>query len=285
MYTSPEDDRSDLLLAGAVFVFGPVVVSLVLATVPLQRIPGAPAFLDLAVPLVATVVVPFLLLRYRRQPWGMLGFDAAVGKGLVAGLVAALPIVVAGVVAAALRGQPPTAALPLADGLSAGVLVRLVTWLGVAVLAVYVTVKARDAFRADFRTLPEAVVEIARVLAAVVVVASLLRLVITGGDLLSVILPLGVAGTVGLVHRNVRGPSSTSRATLLTPTVLLAVGSFFISFSAARLIDGVWAGAMAAAVGLTIGVLNESRGSAWTAIGLVAAIALLTPLPVPLRLA
>lgn len=286
MYTSPDDARSDLMLAGAVFIFGPIVVGLLLATVPLGRIPLMGSALSLAVPAVLTILVPFLLVRYRRESWADYGFGAEVGQGAGTGIVIALPLVVAGLAVALLSGQPATAALPaLAIGpawaLQMGV--RLITWVGLAVLAVFVTVKARDAFRADYRTIPEAMVEIGRIVALVAAGASLLRLVTTQ-SIGSLILPLGVAGMGVLVYRGVKGPTSVSRAALLTPTVLLAIGSLFISFSAARLVEGIWTGALVAAVGLIMGVLREHRGSAWVVITLAVAIALFTPLPVPLRL-
>jgi hypothetical protein len=286
MYTSPDDARSDVMLAGAVFVFGPIVISLLLATIPLARIPFVGSGLQLATPVLLTALVPFLMVRYRRERWESYGFGGDVGGGLVAGAVLALPIVAAGLLVAVFQGRSPIAALPLlgvGPGWFFGTAVRVLTWVGLAVLAVYVTVKARDAFRADYRTLPEGILEIGRVLAIVVGVAGLLRLAVTG-LVSSIVFPVGVAAMVWLLYRQVQGPSSTSRATLLAPTILLAVGSFFISFSAARLVEGIWTGALVAAVGLAMGVLLERRRSAWSVIGLALAIALLTPMPVPLRL-
>lgn len=286
MYTSPDDARSDLMLAAAVFVFGPVVLRLLFSTVPLTRIPVLGEAITVVTPIALTALVPYLLIRYRREPWQAYGFGGAIGGELAAGVLVGLPMVIAGLLGAVATGQSPMAALPLRGAGQLwllGITARVLTWVGLALLATYVTVKARDAFRADFRSIPEGMVEIGRVLGAVLGVAALLRLAFSG-LLSSVLLPLGVAGTVLLVYRQAKGPSSTSRATLLAPTVLLAVGSFFISLSAARLIEGIWTGAMVAAVGLAMGVLREQRRSAWAAIALALVIALLTPLPVPLRL-
>lgn len=285
MYTSPDDARSDLMLAGAVFVFGPIVFSLLLTTIPLGRIPLLGWVLVVAIPALLTAVVPFLMVRYRGENWSAYGFGTDIGAGLASGLVLSLPIVAAGVIVAAIGGFSPIAAIPLLGGPSwlLSMTVRVVTWVGLGILATYVTVKARDAFRADFRTVPESMVEIGRIIAIVVVVAGLLRLATTGG-ISSLVLPIGIAGTGYMTYRRVHGPSSTSRAAMLTPTILLALGSFFISFSAARLVEGIWAGAMAAAVGLVIGALRERRISAWAVIGLTLSIALLTPMPLPLRL-
>ncbi len=69
MYTSTEDARSDLFLSGAVFLFGGIIVQAVLRIIPLDRIPGLGAVLAVVLPLVTTVLVPYLLIRYRKEPW------------------------------------------------------------------------------------------------------------------------------------------------------------------------------------------------------------------------
>ena len=286
MYVSPEDARSDLLLAGAVFVFGPIVLSLLLVVFPLTRIPGVSQALPLLVPALVTVAVPVALVRYRGERWSTFGFGRP-RSGLGAGALLAVPLVVASILSEVALGRAPTDAVPLAwAGQPAWLLVvlsRLVTWIGLAVLAAYVTTKARDAFRMDFSTIPEGMARIGRILAIVAAVAAGLRLVTTGA-VSSLALPLAAALTVYLVWRGVKGPSSTGFAVLLTPTVLLAVGSFLLSFQPARLIESVWTGAMIAGLGLAMGALRESRGSAWPLIGLALVIALATIVPAPLRL-
>ena len=294
MYVSPDDARSDLLLAGAVFVFGPVLLRLLLQIVPFDRIPGVSQILPIVVPALVTVAVPVALVRYRGEAWSSLGFGSSK-DGLGKGALLALPIVVASVIAAAVGGLSPRGALPATmvtqPGLFLPLLSRLVIWVGLAVLAAYVTTKARDAFRMDFSTIPEGMARISRVLAMVVGVAALIRFVPALNfplglpvDISSLALPLGVAATVYLVWRGVQGPSSTGFAVLLTPTVLLAVGSFILSFQPALLIDSVWTGAMIAGLGLAMGALRESRGTAWPLIGMALVIALATTMPVPLRI-
>lgn len=286
MYTSPDEARSDVMLAGAVFVFGPIVIGLLLTTLPLTRLRPLAVLIALATPVLLTAVVPYWLVRHRRESWDSYGFGGSPGSGLVSGALVASPMVAAGAVSALVGGQPLTAALPLlgaGPGWLLAMAVRVVTWLGLAILAVFVTTKARDAFRPTYQTIPEVMLDIGKVLGIVVAVAGLLRLVLVG-TFDSVIMPLGVAASVWMLYQRARGPSSTSRATLLTPTVLLAIGSFFITLSAAQLVAGVWTAALVAAVGLAMGVLREQRRSAWAVIGLAVVIALLTPLPVPLRL-
>src|SRR5690606_6192744 len=58
MYTSPDEARSDLFLAGAVYVFGGIVIALLLDILPLQRIPGVDIGLALVLPIVTTALVP-----------------------------------------------------------------------------------------------------------------------------------------------------------------------------------------------------------------------------------
>ena len=286
MYVSPEDARSDLLLAAAVFVFGPVLLSLLLTVIPLTRIPGVSQVLPVIVPALVTAAVPIAMMRYRGEGWATFGLGGP-RTGLGWGALLALPIVVASILSVVALGLAPTNALPAARVGQAGwlltVLSRLATWLGLAILTAYVTTKARDAFRMDFSTIPENMLRIARILAIVVAVAAGLRLATTLA-VSSIALPLGVALTVYLVWRSVQGPTSTGFAVLLAPTVLLAVGSFLLSFQAARLIEGVWTGAMIAGLGLAMGVIRESRGSAWPLIGMALVIALATTLPAPLRL-
>lgn len=286
MYASPEDARSDLLLAAAVFVFGPVLLSLLLVVIPLTRIPGMSAVLPVVLPVLVTAAVPVAMMRYRGEGWASIGLGTP-RSGLGAGALLALPIVVASILSVVALGGVPTDALPALAFERPGwlllVLTRLVTWLGLALLVAYVTTKARDAFRLDFSTIPEGMVRIGRILAIVVAVAAGLRLVVIG-TLSSVVLPLGVALTVYLVWRGLRGPSSTGFAVLLTPTVLLAIGSFLLSFRLERLVESVWTGAMIAAIGLVMGALRESRRSAWPLVGLALVIALATTLPAPMRL-
>lgn len=287
MYVSPEDARSDLLLAGAVFIFGPIVLTLLLTIVPLTRLPGVGEVMSILTPVLLTIAVPVALVRYRGESWA--DFGLAPGRaGLGAGAVLAAPIVLASLLSATVSGNPlgglPVVTLPTL-GLD-GVLTltaRVVTWFGLALLATYVATKAREAFRSDVTTVPEGMARIGRVVAIVAGAAALLRFA-TSGTIASLLLPAGVAVTVYLVWRGVNRPTATGLAVLLAPTVLLALGSFFISFSLTRLIEGAWTGALVAALGLAMAGTKESRGNAWPAVALAVVVALATTVPAPLRL-
>lgn len=164
MYTSPDEARSDLFLAGAVYLFGGLVIGLLLEIIPLQAIPGVDIALAFLVPIVTTALVPHLLVRYRRESWSAYGLGAP-DASFWAGAVAGLPLVAASVAVALAFGGDATVGLPvvaIGSGALLNLLLRLVSWLGLAVLAVYGTVKARDAFRPDYSTVRDASREIGR---------------------------------------------------------------------------------------------------------------------------
>jgi len=291
MYTSTEDARSDLFLSGAVYVIGPAVFQIVRNLLRLDLIPGATSLLELVIPVATTALVPYLLMRYRGESFGQYGYGAGLPPNFGVGLLMALPIVVASVVAGLVMAGDPLAGLGITAvivGQPLAFLARLLSWVGLGFLAVYATVKARDAFRSDYRTVREETITIGRVLAMVAVAGVSVALLLTrpgevglaGGELFAAIVlpPLGVAGSVGLLFRLLRGPSATSRATMLTPVVLLALGPFQLSFSLTGIALSVSRAAAYAGVGLVVGALQESRRSAVAILGLTLAIALLSTL-------
>lgn len=281
MYQSPVEARSDLFLAGAVYLFAPVVVDILLNAlgVSLGRAVGTVVFL--VVHVATTVVVPVSLIRYRRENLSAYGLGAGPPAGVGLGLLIAVPVAAAALVAGLVDSASGRAGVPVLGGPDAmqTVLVRTVFWLGLAFLAVYVTVKARDAFGGHPQTVRQGVAEISRWLGIVVAVATLLLLAAGVLDPALVILPLGVAGAVLLAVRFLRGPSVTARTTLLTPVVVLALGAFGLSFEPRALTEGAWRGALVGAIGLIIGALQEQRRSAQPALALAVALALLTSLP------
>jgi len=292
MYTSTEDARSDLFLSGAVYIIGPAVIAILRDLLPLDAIPGMTVALGLSLPFVTTALVPILLMRYRDESLGQYGYGAGLPPNFGVGLLLASPIILASVVGAVLAGDPLSGVgvgevvrTGGAFGALLGLIIRLISWLGLGFLAVYATVKARDAFRSDYRTVRDETLWLGRIVAAVaaVAVSIALLLILPGQDdgfgLVSLLLlPLGVAGSVALLLRMLRGPSATSRATMLTPVVLLALGPFQLSFSGTALALAVWYAAMYAGIGLVIAALQESRRSAVACLGLTLAIALLTQL-------
>lgn len=288
MYTSTEDARSDLFLSGAVFVFGGIIVQVVLNIIPLHRVPVLGELLVILLPLVTTVLVPFLLIRYRREPWAMYGLAGVSPRALAYGLALGLPLVAAYVLTAIVAGLPPTAGVPLAGiGGLAGLdlLRRLSQWLGFVLLAAYGTVKARDAFPGTPQRLREGATQVARILAAVVAVAGGLLLLagavrgqLTVRDLLVVLQAAAVIGTAAFLVARLQGSATTTRPVLVTPAVLLGLAAFRLGFDAVAFVTSVYLAAVFALLGLVVGILQETRRTAWAAVGLGLAVGALTTL-------
>ncbi len=282
MYTSPEDARSDLFLAGAVYLLGPLVIALLLRLLLLDRVDALVRVLAVVLPLAQTVLVPYLLIRYRSESLSDYGLGAASTSSLTLGAGLALPIVLASLLAGLLAGVDVFAVLPiiaLGPGALFDLLVRLVTWLGLTGFALYATVKARDAFRTEYRTVRDGVIEIGRIVGGLAAVTTLILLVALDFNVARVLLPLGLAASVWLLLRGLAGPTTTSRATLLTPTLLLALGPFVLSLRADEFVLSLWAGSLAAGVGLLLGALVETRRSAAAPIGFALTAALLSIFP------
>jgi hypothetical protein len=280
MYTDPEEARSDLFLAGAVYLFGPLLLRF---ASPLFGVAVLGQILTIVAPLLITALVPVLLARYRGQPASAFGLAGERSSGLQFGLLLALPIIAALAMALALQGSVAPGTLPallLAGGSLVGFASNIAGWVGLAVLAVFATVKARDAFRSDLRSVTDGVTEVGRVLGIAGGVAALLLLATQGLDALVLLLPLGVAGSVVLLLRRISGPGTTTRATMITPVVLLAIGPFnpfALFFNAGRFVFSVWAAAIVGAFALIVAASLERQRTAWTAAALTAGLALFVP--------
>lgn len=284
MYTSSEDARSDLFLAGAVFVFGPMIITVLLRIIPLGAIPGVRPVLLVVVPLLTTLLVPALLIRYRDEPLAMYGVRGGGASSAALGLVVAVPVVVASLLAALLETALPSVPAALLES-PLFLASRLARWIGLAGLAVYATVKARDAFGGDPQYVRTGMEQIGRVLGLIVGVATLLLLIpplFDGGFLGAVprllLIPLGVAAAVVLAHRRLRGATITKRSTLLAPTVLLALDAFTFRLDAVELLTRLRVAGLLAALGLVIAAIVETRRSAAGALTLGLLLALLTQL-------
>jgi hypothetical protein len=291
MYTSAEDARSDLFLSAAVYVLGDEVLQIVRGVLRIDLIPGVTPVFELLIPVATTVLVPFLLMRYRKETFGQYGYGAGLPPNFGVGLVLALPIVIASVVTGVIITGDPLVGLGVSSvllGAPLALAVRLLSWIGLGFLAVYVTVKARDAFRSDYRTVREETILLGRILGMVAAGAVSVALLFTrpgaaGLDFIQlfaviVLLPVGVALAVVMVTQTLRGPSATSRATMLTPVVLLALAPFQLSLNLGEVALTVSRAAAYAGVGLIIAALQESRRSAVASLGLTLAIALLSTL-------
>jgi hypothetical protein len=276
MYTSPDDARSDLFLSAAVYLFGPLVIGTLLNLVPVPVVLGA--VLGFGIPLVVTVLVPWLLIRYRKESLRSYGFVELRAANVGLGLLAAAPLAAASVLMLPGLGRPAFVTMLSIDGGA-----RLSRWLGLCLLGVYGTVKARDAFRQDYLTVREGLRDIGRWVALVALGAAALLILsqtMRGASPLDalrlLLLPLGMIGALAVVHRSLRGPNVTSRQVLLTPTVLLALGPFGLSLNGAVFLTSLYRAALAGGVGLLAGALIEAKRTARAVVALAAAIALFT---------
>jgi hypothetical protein len=290
MFTSTEDARSDLFLSGAVYVIGPAVFDILRSLVPVDRIPGVTILLGLLIPVATTALVPYLLMRYRNEAFGQYGYGAGLPPNFGVGLLLALPLITASMLTGLVVGGNPLNGLGLVavpGGEALTLIARLLSWVGLGFLAVYATVKARDAFRSDYRTVRDETIGLGRILAVVAAVAISVALLFTapgtgglggGAQVFALLglLPLGVAASVALVLWLIRGPSATSRATMVTPVVIMALGPLQLSFNLQTLALTVRQAVVYAGIGLVIAALQESRRSAVATLGLTLAIALLT---------
>jgi hypothetical protein len=282
MYTTAEEARSDLFLAGAVYLFGPLLLQFV---GPVFGIPVLGALLAVVAPLLTTALVPVLLARYRKEGLADYGLGTGGSDGLRLGLVLAVPIVVGAALSTAALGEVLPGALPsVVLGRSNAVLfaVSLTNWVGLVVLAVYATVKGRDAFRPDLRSVSAWVTEIGRIIGVVAAVAALLLAVSRRADpSLLVLVPLGVAASVLLLLRRYVPTSTATRAALLSPTVLLAwrpFEPFALLVSPQGFVFSVWSAAVLGGIGLLLAATVESRRTAWPAVGVGGLLALLVPI-------
>ena len=282
-YTGPDEARSDLFLSGAAYVFGGTLFGILFSLTRLDRVAVLGSILVLVLPLVTTVLVPVLLMRYRGDKLRDLGLGGA-DDSLLPGLLTALPVVAAAVVVPLLVGDSPLNVLPVVAMVRGGNFVGLaglvLQWLGLSFLALYGTVKARDAFRGFPQPIQDSAVRIGRVLGIVagvalvmIILASLSRL---GGIsvLALVAYPIGVAGAVLVALRVARGAATAKLPSLLTPVVLLAIGPFALTLDVTRLSFVLYEVALYGGIGLAIGVIVErtQRGAGVLLLGLILAL-------------
>jgi hypothetical protein len=282
MYTDPEEARSDLLLSGAVYVFGPLLLG---ALGFLFRVPVLGEVLLIVAPLLTTIVVPVLLARYRKERLADYGFTGNRVAGLRLGLILAAPLVLAIILGPLFARQPAVNTVPALFGGADPVAVaaNAAGWVGLTGLALYATVKARDAFRLNPVALRPAIQQIGSILGIVAGVAALLLLIAARGqiDLTLLLVPLGAAAAVALLWRQLGVAGNTTKPALITPVVLLAIrplNLLSVFGNPLGFLESAWLGAFAGAIGLLVGATLEGRGTAWPAVALGVTLALLVPL-------
>ena len=297
MYAGRDEARSDLLLSAAAYLFGPLFVGLLLSFVPLLQVPVLREVLIVALPLVFTVLVPLLLIRYRREPLSAYGFGNGPDSSVLVGLLAGLPIVVAGLLAALARFGDPAAALPMFPAGRFGIalagsspilltLERLASWVGLLALALYLAVKARDAFGSAPTETREVVRKVGGVVAVGAAATTFLLLAtmlgtFDGGRAVAVLLgPAGVVGAVLVAAQRLGIQGSSLMPAFVVPVVILAVGPFRFTFEPVGFVNGLYGAALYGGIGLVVALLVDRtrRALGVVMLGLViAALSMLGP--------
>lgn len=303
MWMTPEDSRSDFVLAAATTLFGFVVIELVTA-LPLYPSSGLVAELLLLFWVFAlTGLVPLLLVRYRNQGLGGFGLDddrASLGPGLLV----ALPLAVVWFLKAlgtfslteALLGRLAVGATPdptvsggagsateAAFELVVAALLVVVLGIGGALLFTFLAMRSREGFRRTEMRLVEGLRTFGMaIVGAAFVLGLLASFGVLANGFVGVLLDVGgLAVMILLTDRLVATTTSTSRATLLAPSIVALVLHVF-QFRG-NLILGIYAGVLAAGVVLVMTSLVETRRHAWAAVPVAAVAALypscLSPLP------
>ncbi len=289
MWLSPDDARSDFILAASALVFGTLVVEFVF------RIPFYPSgslslWLTPVWVAVLMIVPPRFLVQYREQGldgYGLVGERTNIADGLL--LVA--PLLAAGYVRGFSDGSVLGALLGRLRGFAAtgGSLIDLdllTLLLGVVVLAVagvgtmylfgLLVVRARDGFRATDMPLLEALRTYGLGAVAVgTVLGLLISLAGSGPPTWAVFLDGGaMVAVILLTDRLVASGDRTTRATVLGPAIVAMVAFVFSmggGLFSANLAVSLYRGAMAASVAVVLAVLLETRRASWAAVPLVAA--------------
>ncbi|MTV26486.1 hypothetical protein FTX61_13845 [Nitriliruptoraceae bacterium ZYF776] len=309
MYVSAEDARSDVILAGAAAIFGPLLLTLVDGTPGLPRAGAPRVALDLAFAFAITGLVPLLLARYRRDLPGAFLLGPVRGAQrpraqVTTGLVLALPIAVLGIVRGlavvgelgpAALGRISAAALPApvvgrttfdVVGALLAVATVVVLTLGALLLIGFVTVRGRDAFRQDDRSSTELLRTVGMGAAGLGLVLGLVRSIGSGSPLLAVLNALTLAAVVLLVDRQVPRGATVPRAAVLTPAVLVVLLHVFAAggLLGGGLVRGLQTGALAGGIALALAILAEHRRSMLVAVPALVALAwwpsCLSPVPI-----
>ncbi len=282
MWESPEEARSDFILAAATAVFGPLLYFFLVGLLRLGRLGLVGDALRAVIVFAIAGLVPLLLARYRRQGAAAFGLDIPVRDGVVGGLLVAAPAVGLGIavgwaspgatVGSSLLGVlGHISASPL--GLLVYLLGRLAFLVGALLLYTFLTAKARDAFRGTEIGQVEALRTFGMTAAAGALIVGLPIALFTEATLLrSALDPLALAAMVLLTDRLLDPAATTTRATVLAPVIVAAIVSLelFGGQVLASLRDAV----LAAGLVLVLAVLVETRRYAWATLPVLVAVTL-----------
>ncbi len=291
VYVSPDDARSDVILAAAAAVFGGFAVRLV-AQLPLYPQRGLVALLLSSFWTFAiTGLVPLLLSRFRGDGRAAFGLSDQ-RSGWTSGLVLVLPVIAVGAVVAWLRmpgdiGRvllgplggvvaAPTGAFGVgAAGFGvAGLLHFAAATAGAMLLITFLTVRGREAFRPTDVSLTQFLRTVGIGGAGLALLLGLARAIGPTRVAPALVAVVGLAVLVLLADRLVPAGDTVPRGAVLTPVVVVVVAHVFATggFIFGDLLTGLYTGALGAGGAIVIAALVSTRGRAWAALPLVAAM-------------
>jgi hypothetical protein len=301
MYLSPEDARSDVILAGAATAFGGILLTLLLSAPGVPRSGVGLEVIALIAGFALSGLTPFLLARYRDDVPGAFGLPTGRPVPVGPALLLAAPVVVFGVLRGLLVGRSAGAAVLGRAGLGSpvvgpssldvgGVLFHvagvLVLTVGAWLLLGFLVVRGRDAFRDDERSSTELLRTFGAGALAVALVLGGLRSIAAGGFVPLLIDIVALAAVMLVADRLVPPEATITLPAVLTPVVVvlvanvLAAGGIF-----GGLLLGLTTGALGAATALVFAVVASHLRNSAVLVPLLLAIhwwpTCLSPVPFP----
>ncbi|MFO7777783.1 MAG: hypothetical protein R6V28_05460 [Nitriliruptoraceae bacterium] len=305
MIIDADDAKSDVILAAAVAVIGPTVITFVsrLPFVPRSGVLGA--LLGVAWLALLTLLVPLWLARYRGDGAAAFGLRDTAGPVAVAGapgttgaaLLLAAPAAVAGMLALLVLGAdaltvvlgrlgPAFWSADALFGLLIAGLELVVLVAGSLVLVGFLSVRSRDGFpRSPDTSLTELVRTFGLAAVGVALLTGIVRLA-TGASLVLLVLHLlALVAVLLLTDRLVPAGISVPRTTVVAPLVVVVLLQTFSAggLFGGGLLLGLHRGALAAGVVIAIAALGATRRGTGATLALVIAAhwwpTCLSPLP------
>ena len=291
---SPDEARSDVILAAAAAVFGTFLVGLIsgLPFYPRTGVLGAVVAIFWLFAL--TGLVPLLLAKYRGDGIRAFGLDGP-RENWQRGLLLAIPVVILGVlnefvatgglgpsllgrIGGATGGTPALApiGLPGPFAMSMGAVELLVLVVGALLLTTFLTIRGREGFRPTDLALTQALRTFGMGCAGVALVTGGLRSL--GPDVRFTSVALQVTALVVLVllaDRLVPLGPTIPRGAVLAPMIVIAVAHVFTvggGLLFGNPLIGLHNAALGAGSAVVIAVMVSARRMAWAAVPLVVAL-------------
>jgi hypothetical protein len=293
MHLSPDEARSDVILAAAATLFGGFVLTLV-TRLPLYPRSGILGLLVGVFWIFAlTGLVPLLLARYRGDGVRAFGLDGP-RDGWRAGLVLLLPVAVLGILrelistgalAPALLGRlgGATAGSPVVLGtprlglveLAFSALQLVALTAGALLLVTFLTVRGREGFRPVDLALTQTLRTFGMGAVGLALLLGLVRSIGPDARVVPVLMQVAALGVlVLLADRMVPLGPTFPRGAVLAPGVVVLLSHVFATGGLFRgdLLAGLYTGALGAGTAIVVAVLIATRRRAWAVVPLMVAL-------------